>query len=99
MMKDITPNTAISELTVGQLVDIIRLGLTVGATMPKAETVSGIDGIARIFGVSESTAKRIKKSGVISKAVSQKGRVIVTDVELARTLYAEACHGRKKISF
>ena len=50
-------------------------------------------------GVSESTAKRIKKSGVISKAISQKGRVIVTDVELARTLYAEACHGRKKISF
>lgn len=99
VMKEITLDTSLSELTVGQLVDIIRLALKVNYGTPAPETVSGIHGIARIFGVSESTAKRIKASGVIDRAISQKGRVIVTNVELARSLWAESTHGRKRISF
>ena len=39
----------------------------------------GISGIARIFGVSRSTANKIKRSGVIDEAISQCGRSIVTD--------------------
>lgn len=41
--------------------------------------VHGISGIARIFGVSRSTANKIKRSGVIDEAISQCGRSIVTD--------------------
>lgn len=36
----------------------------------------GIDGIARTFGVSRTTARRIKRSGVIDEAISQCGRSI-----------------------
>ena len=50
----------------------------------------GLEGIASIFGVSISTAKRIKASGIIDKAISQHGRVIVTDVDKALELYRRA---------
>ena len=50
--------------------------------------VRGIGGIADIFQVSLSTAKRIKASGRIDKAIIQRGRVILTDPELALRLYA-----------
>lgn len=93
-MKSITPNTPLSDLTVGDLVKIIRTAMDAQPRTSSPETVSGIDGIARIFDVSTSTAKRIKKSGVISKAITQKGRVITTDVELARQLWARSAQGR-----
>ena len=45
-----------------------------------------LEAIASIFDVSISTAKRIKASGIIDKAISQHGRVIVTDVDKALEL-------------
>lgn len=50
----------------------------------------GIEGIARIFGCSVPTANRIKKSGIIDKAITQIGRKIVIDADLALTLAKEA---------
>ena len=41
----------------------------------------GIEGIARVFGCSVPTANRIKKSGVIDKAITQIGRKIVVDAD------------------
>ena len=49
--------------------------------------VYGLAGIMEIFHCSISTASRIKSSGVIDKAIKQKGRTIVTDVELALKLF------------
>ena len=49
----------------------------------------GIKGIADTFGCSIPTANRIKKSGVIDKAISQVGRKIVLDVELALELASD----------
>ncbi len=49
----------------------------------------GIKGIAETFGCSIPTANRIKKSGIIDKAISQLGRKIVIDVNLALELAAE----------
>lgn len=46
----------------------------------------GIKGIADTFGCSIPTANRIKKSGLINKAISQVGRKIVLDVGLALEL-------------
>lgn len=86
---NVTLDTPLSQLTVRDLLGIIAQGSEASGS------VYGIDGIARIFGVSASTAKRIKASGVIDKAVSQSGRVIVTDVALARRLWAEHTHGRR----
>lgn len=50
----------------------------------------GIESIARIFGCSVPTANRIKKSGVIDKAITQIGRKIVIDADLALSLAKEA---------
>lgn len=48
--------------------------------------VYGIAGIEKIFGCSKSTANRIKQSGKIDKAISQTGRTIVIDAEMALKL-------------
>ncbi len=48
--------------------------------------VYGIAGIEKIFGCSKSTANRIKQSGKIDKAISQTGRTIVIDADLALKL-------------
>lgn len=49
-----------------------------------------IEGIARIFGCSVPTANRIKKSGIIDKAITQIGRKIVVDADLALSLAKES---------
>jgi hypothetical protein len=53
---------------------------------PDRKLAYGIKGIADTFGCSIPTANRIKKSGLIDKAISQAGRKIVLDVNLALEL-------------
>lgn len=57
--------------------------------------VYGIAGIARLFGCSLPTANRIKKSGKIDKAVTQIGRKIIVDAELALELAGKKTGERK----
>ena len=57
--------------------------------------VYGIPGIARLFGCSLPTANRIKKSGRIDKAITQIGRKIIVDAELALELAGKKTGGRK----
>lgn len=57
--------------------------------------VYGIGGIARLFGCSIPTASRIKKSGKIAKAITQIGRKIIVDAELALELARQKLGGRK----
>ena len=52
--------------------------------------VYGILGIAKLFGCS-----RIKKSGKIDKAITQIGRKIIVDAELALELAGKKTGGRK----
>ena len=49
-------------------------------------TSYGILGIAKLFGCSLPTANRIKKSGKIDKAITQIGRKLIVDAELALEL-------------
>ena len=57
---------------------------------PAADTekkyVYGIGGIARLFGCSIPTANRIKKSGRINRAITQIGRKIIVDADMALEL-------------
>ncbi|WP_298615256.1 DUF3853 family protein [uncultured Odoribacter sp.] len=46
----------------------------------------GIKELAKVLGCSIATAQRIKSSGRLDKAISQDGRVIIVDVELALEL-------------
>ena len=57
--------------------------------------VDGILGIAKLFGCSLPTANRIKKSGKIDKAITQIGRKIIVNVELALELAGKKTGGRK----
>ena len=57
--------------------------------------VYGILGIAKLFGCSLPTANRIKKSGKIDNAITQIGRKIIVDVELALELAGKQTGGRK----
>ena len=57
--------------------------------------VYGILGIAKLIGCSLTTANRIKKSGKIDKAITQIGRKIIVDVELALELAGKKTGGRK----
>ena len=62
-------------------------------TSPKH--VYGIAGIARLFGCSNPTANRIKQSGRIDKAITQIGRKIIVNAELALELAGRKTGGRK----
>ena len=57
--------------------------------------VYGISGIAHLFGCSKPTANRIKKSGKIDRAITQIGRKIIVDADLALDL-ADRKPGTKK---
>lgn len=50
---------------------------------PSKKYIYGLAGIQQLLSCSLSTAYRIKKSGVINSAISQVGRIMVIDAELA----------------
>lgn len=52
-------------------------------TLIKKHYVYGLQGLADLLGCSKSTAFRIKKSGVINAAISQVGKNIIVDADLA----------------
>ena len=58
--------------------------------VPEKHYEYGIEGLAKVFKCSIPTANRIKKSGVIDAAITQVGRKIVVDVELALELAKKA---------
>jgi len=56
--------------------------------------VYGILGIAKLFGCSIPTANRIKQSGKIDRAITQIGRKIIVDAQLAIELAGRKNGGR-----
>lgn len=82
-------NTYIMDLTVQEFRDLIR---TTIAETPRRRMVRGLQGIADALQVSLAQAKRIKASGVIDKAITQSGRVILTDADQALKLYNGTRH-------
>jgi hypothetical protein len=79
------------QLTIGELLDILQSERPVQKLekTPEKRIVYGLKGIAEIFGCSTSTAQRIKNSGKIKKAITQVGRKIVVDADLALRLFRE----------
>ena len=57
--------------------------------------VYGLSGIARLFGCSLPTANRIKQSGKINRAITQIGRKIIVDADLALELAGRKTGGRR----
>lgn len=87
---EITSDTRIIDLTVGQLMDLFaKAQAPTTQAQPKEEKrlVYGISGIAQIFNCSMTTANRIKASGRINDAITQHGRIIVVDANKALQLF------------
>ena len=57
--------------------------------------IYGLSGLARLFGCSLSTANRIKQSGKIDRAITQIGRKIIIDADLALELAGRKVGGRR----
>lgn len=63
----------------------------------KKHYVYGLQGLCDLFGCSKATASRIKKSGVIDAAISQAGKMIVVDADLALDLMKVQRNIKKKV--
>ena len=87
---EITSNTRIIDLTVGQLMDLFAKAQAPVVEKKPEQTkrlVYGISGIAQLFNCSMTTANRIKASGRIDEAITQHGRIIVVDADKALVLF------------
>ena len=65
-------------------------------TVVQKRTYYGIEGIAQVFGCSVPTANRIKRSGIIDAAITQIGRKIIVDADMALALAKEAEANKEK---
>lgn len=82
------------QATLGDLIEALNEGFANegkdgrGNTNPSSEKryVYGLFGISKLFGCSQTTAQRTKSSGVIDAAISQNGKIIVVDADLALDL-------------
>lgn len=84
MVQNYTDNTKLSELTVGELRDLVRAVLT--ESVQTRRTVQGLSGLADLLGVSPSTVKRYR--ALLKPAIAQRGRTIVVDADKALQLWA-----------
>lgn len=90
-------------MTSGEFMELLKEGLNraeqTEQVFPIANShnkyVYGIAGIAKLFGCSIPTANRIKKSGKIDQAITQIGRKIIVDAELALELAGKKTGGRR----
>lgn len=89
MSNIITDDTPIVMLTVGQLKQILEgkaSNQPKEIETPNKQYVYGLAGLASLFGCSIPTAMRIKNSGKINAAITQIGRKIVIDADMALEL-------------
>lgn len=83
--------TPIWQLTVGQFLKLMDSRNSHEQTTkksPERRYVKGLHGIISLFGCSKPTAMKLKNT-IIKDAVSQNGRVILTDAEKAIQLFKE----------
>lgn len=87
-MAGISKETPVWQLTVGELLDVMKEELSPQPVViqPGRKYVYGLAGIADLFRCSRTTASAIKASGRIDKAITQVGRKIIVDAELALDL-------------
>jgi hypothetical protein len=79
------------DMTAGEFAEVLysvmkRLSGNEEEKVINKRLVYGIAGIAQLFNCSMTTANRIKASGKIDKAISQTGRMITVDADLALQL-------------
>lgn len=96
-------DTPLYSLTVEEFTDLIDGRLQAALSQepaPKQETINashrlvyGLQGIRGLFGCSHVTAQRYKDT-IIKEAVSQNGRKIIVDADLALELFNKRRNGK-----
>lgn len=93
-MNEIDPDKPLFQLTASEFLSLVRQALAPGkeeaqpseSVEANKHFVYGIAGIAQLFNCSKTTANRIKASGKIDAAITQSGRMIAVDADLALQL-------------
>lgn len=94
-MNEIDLNKPLFQLTASEFLTLVRQALAPGkgedaqpgeSEEANKHLVYGIAGIAQLFNCSKTTANRIKASGKIDAAITQSGRMIAVDADLALQL-------------
>lgn len=97
-------NIRVSDLTVGQLAQLMREIMAETALRQEPTEVEvhedytdgnlayGIGGIADLLGCSRTYAQRLKSSGVLDPAINQYGRKIICDKAKALEIFGSLNH-------
>lgn len=87
-MNQLDLNKPLFQLTAGEFLLLLKESVSEQPKQEEAQKrlVYGIAGIAQLFGCSKTTANRIKASGIIDEAITQCGRMITVDADLALSL-------------
>ena len=97
-------NKPLFTLTVGEFLDLQKKAEqetqareTVSPALPDSPRyVYGLKGIAALFGCGMVTASKVKRSGLIDRAVTQIGRKIIVDAPLALELVRKSKKGGRR---
>jgi len=82
-VERISNDTRLIDLTVGELKALFQSFIPEDKNIEEKKYAYGLDGIAETFGISKSSAYRLKRSGKIDKAIIQEGQKIIMDIPLA----------------
>lgn len=82
-MKNIDPKTPIWQLTVEEFLQVAK------NLDAEKKYEFGLKGIAKILGCSLSKASEIKSSGILDKAITQNGNIIIVEREMAIKLFGQ----------
>ena len=86
---NVTEQTPLSFLTVGQFMELLNTGkqnAPVAVQESEKRYIYGLRGIRQLFNVSHATAQRYKDT-IIKDAVLQQGRKIIVDADKAMELF------------
>ncbi|WES98308.1 DUF3853 family protein [Chryseobacterium arthrosphaerae] len=82
-MKNLNLETPLSQLTVGEFLEISK------SFLYEKKYEYGLKGLAKILGCSVSKASEIKSSGILDAAIIQRKNIIIIDKEKALQLFSE----------
>lgn len=82
-MKIIDPTTPIWQLTVAEFLEVSK------NFNADKKYEYGLKGLAKILGCSRSKASKVKSSGILDKAIIQKGNIIIIDKDKALELFGK----------
>ena len=83
--------TELTDMTSKDLRDLIAATVA-DAVRSNSTIVHGMPGLAALLGVSVRQAARIKATGCLDKAISQRGRTIIVNAPLALQLFGTRKH-------